>query len=74
MATNAKNDTYRAAFNQGAGIQQGSGVTAEKLARSENIGPKESQVQPLHKGQNNIHFDEAASRPSIPVNGNAGRA
>ena len=65
--SDARTDQYRGSFDQGANMQKGSGVSPQKLPRTENKTGNEWQPTPLVKGGQERHYDDASTRPSIPV-------
>ena len=70
---NSKSTQFQSAFDQGASIQHGTGVTAEKLPRSPNVSPSEPNILPIRKGQTDKHYDEASARPMVSKSANVSR-
>jgi hypothetical protein len=65
--TNAATSTYRGSFDAASKINADATVGAEKNGTVENKSPSEPTKAPAQYGVTERHYDDASTRPSIPV-------
>ena len=64
------NDRYNGSFGRGSSLQKEPATSqTERTPHVEHIGTTPNSASPIQTGQNGVHYDEAAARPSIPKAG-----